>query len=263
MMGKALEIIAGRVTNPGATLTALTANTGNSFAVRALNSGRAFLEGIWTQQATAGVVRVRSAKMHDAVQGIRIRSAAGVIRSLIGPQPETPLYSTDTLTFELSGGAAEVDAAALQIFYEDLAGGDANLALWEQISPRIANVLTAEVAVTGPTTSGDWSAGNAINSTFDVLKADTKYALLGYSVDTESLAVGIQGPDTANYRLGGPGMIEPLEARDYFIRQSIGQGRPHILVFNSNNKGGTLVSVCKVGAGGTVNVSLQLAELTS
>jgi len=262
-MGKAYEIVIGRVTNPGAVITALTPGSGNSFAVRAFGSGRAYLEGLWTQAATAGVVRVRSPKMHDSTQGIRVRSVAAVIRSLIGPQPETQMYSTDTLVFELSGGAAEVDTAALQIYYEDLSGGEANLALWEQVSPRIANLVTAEVAVTGPVTSGDWSAGNALNSTFDVLKADTKYAVLGYQCDTESLAVGIQGPDTSNYRLGGPGCIEPLETRDYFIRQAIGSGRPHIPILNSNNKGGTNVSVAKVGAGGTVNVCLQLAELTS
>lgn len=261
-MGRAMEVVTGRVTNPGATLTALTANTNNSFTVRAFpSSSKAWLEGMWTQQATAGVFRIRSPKMHDATQGIRYRAPAAVIRDFLADWQASQMYPTDVLTVELSGGGAEVDAAAYQIYYEDLDGADARLASWEQVRTSIVDLLTIEVAVTGPTTSGDWSAGNALNSAFDLLKADTKYAILGYQCDTESLAVGISGPDTSNYRLGGPGCIEPLETRDLFVRQSVSSGRPHIPILNSNNRGGTLVSVAKVGAGGTVNVCLSAAEL--
>lgn len=263
-MGKALEIVTGRVTNPGATLTALTANTGNSFTVRAFDPGsKAWLEGIWAQQATAGVVRVRSAKMHDSTQGIRYRSPAATTRNFLADTSESPLYSTDVLTFEQSGGGAEVDIAALMIYYENLAGGDARLAMWEQVKPRIQNYLTVEVAVTGPATSGDWSAGNALNSFTDLLKANTDYAVLGYQTDVEVLAVGIQGPDTSNYRLGGPGCVEPLETRSWFVRQSTESGRPHIPILQSNNRGGTSVQVCRVTAAGTINVCLSMAELSA
>lgn len=262
-MGKVIEIVTGRVTNPGATLTALTANTGNSFTVRAFDSGSAaWLHALWGQQATAGVIRVRSPKMHDAVQNLRYQNGAAVIRNLLPEPAQTRLYPTDVLTFEQSGGGAEVDSAALELYYDDLPGGDQKLALWEQVQPKIVNLLTVEVAVTGPTTSGDWSAGNALNASFDLLKADTLYALLGYTVDTASLAVGISGPDTSNYRLGGPGPTEPLEMRDWFIRQAMRRGKPYIPIINSNNRGGTLVSVAKVGAGGTINVDLSLAELS-
>lgn len=263
-MGRAVEIVTGRVTNPGATITALTANTGNSFTIRAFPStSMAWLEGMWTQQATAGVYRIRSPKMHDSTQGIRYRAPAAVIRDFLADWQASRMYPTDVLTVEQSGGGAEVDAAAFQVYYEDLDGAEQRLSSWEQVKGSIVDLVTIEVAVTGPTTSGDWSAGNALNSAFDLLKADTKYAILGYQCDTESLAVGIQGPDTSNYRLGGPGCIEPLETRDLFIRQSVSSGRPHIPIINSNNRGGTLVSVAKVGAGGTVNVCLSAAELAS
>lgn len=261
-MGKAMEVITGRVTNPGATITALTPNTGNTFTVRAFPAeSMAWLEGLWAQQATAGVVRVRSAKMHDNVQGIRYRSAAAVIRDLLSDFSQTRMYPTDTLSFEQSGGGAETDAAAMMLYYENLDGADQRLVSYDQIRNSIVDLTTIEVAVTGPTTTGDWAAGNALNTTFDLLKADTKYAILGYQCDTESLAVGIVGPDVSNLRVGGPGCIEPLETRDWFVRQSYDTGRPHIPVINSNNRGGTLVTVAKVGAGGTVNVCLSVAEL--
>lgn len=262
-MGKAHEIVAGRVTNPGATLTALTANTGNSFTVKAFSSGKAYLEGMWGQAATAGVLRVRSPKMHDNVQGIRLRIPAAVIRNGMGDGTETVLYSTDVLTVEQSGGGAETDAGALSIYYEDLDGSDAKLSMWEQIAPRIVNITSCEVAVTGPTVTGDWAAGNALNSTFATLKANTNYAVLGYQSDAEVLAVGLVGPDTGNYRTGGPGCIEPLETRNWFVRQSQAHNRPHIPVINSNNAGGTNVTVARITTGGTINVGLQLAELSN
>jgi hypothetical protein len=117
------------------------------------------------------------------------------------------------------------------------------------------------VDVAGPATAGDWSAGTVINATNDNLKADTDYAILGYEVNTESLAIGISGTDTGNLRVGGPGPLNPLETRDWFISLSKAQGTPHIPVFNSNNRGNTLVFAAKNTAAGTVSVSLQLARL--
>src|SRR5690348_5198952 len=107
-MGRALEVIAGRVTNAGATITALTADTGNSFTVKNFNDpARAYLDGIWAQSATAGVIRVRSPKFHDFVQGIRYTDIAGVSRNLLPDGLEQLLYAQDVLTFEMSGGGAE------------------------------------------------------------------------------------------------------------------------------------------------------------
>lgn len=262
-MGLCNEVIIGYATNPGATITAVTMGTGNSNQVRAFNpQSRAWLENIWMQGATAGVGRVRSAKMHDAVQGLRVRNVAAIVRSLMDKDQATRMYSTDTLTIEASGGGAEVDAIALNMFYEDLDGSNARLATWEQIKPAVVDLLTVEVAVTGPTTAGDWSAGNALNSFVDLLKADTRYAVFGYICDTESLAVALSGPDTGNYRTGGPGCIEVVETRDWFVRESIHSGRAHIPVINSNNRAGTMVSVANVAAGGTINVDLLMAELS-
>ncbi len=263
-MGKAYELVAGRALNPGATITAVTANTGNSLTVRAFPpSSSAWLEGLWAQNATAGIVRVRSPKLHDAVQGIRVRSTADRVFDLLSDYSASRLYPTDTLTLEISGGGAETDVAVMAVYYDDLDGSDAKLVGWEQVRGSIASLVTAEVAVAGPTTAGDWSAGVNLNTTFDLFKADTKYAILGYTVDVECAAVGVVGPDTGNYRVGGPGCIQVLETRDWFIRQSQLSGRPHIPIINSNNKGGTQVAVCHDTAGGTFNVNLFLAELAS
>lgn len=258
----ALEVVTGRVTNPGAAFTALTANTGNTFNIRDFpDSSPALLEGVWTQQATAGQVRLRSPRFHDDVQGIRLVAGTATVRNLFGDETEQRLYPNDPLRFDMTGGAAEVDAAAMLIYYRDLGGIQARLEMWESIRPRIVDIMGQVVDVVGPATSGDWSAGTTITTPNDNLKADTDYAILGYEVSAECLAVGISGTDTGNLRVGGPGPVEAIETRDWFISMSKSHGTPHIPVFNSNNRGNTLVSVARITAAGTVNVSLQLARL--
>jgi hypothetical protein len=241
----------------------LLANTGDSFQVRSTpDSNPPFLEGLWVSNATGGLVRLRSPRMHDAVQGLRFTIPAAVTRNLLADEIETQLYSQDILTFEIGGGGAETDVGAMLIRYPDLGGSDQRLATWDQIKPMVAELTTVEVAVPGPVTAGDWSAGTAINVTFDLLKGNQDYAVLGYTVDTLCAAVAIKGSDTANLRIGGPGPLEPIETRDWFISLSRNGGVPAIPVINQANRASTLLHVAKATAAGTVNVDLVVARLT-
>lgn len=262
-MGRALEVITGRALNPGAALTAVTANTGDTTVVKSYSEGsRARLFGIWGEGATAGVVRLRSTKFHDPVQGIRFRTLANVVRAYLTGLVQQRLWANDPLTLEISGGGAETDVAAMLIYYDDLPGSDAQLAHWSQVAPRIVNLETQEIAVVGPVTAGDWSAGLAINTTFDLMKANTYYALLGYVVDVNCTAVAVRGPETGNVRLGGPGTTEPLETREFFVRLNQITGEPTIPILNSANKGATQVFVADNVAAANLNVGLILAELS-
>lgn len=261
-MGKAIEVVTGRILNPGATITALTANTGNSFTVRDFpGTSKTVLKGLWGHSATAGVLRVHSARMHDDIQGVRYRVPANVVRNFLADEAEQPLYPNDPIRFEQSGGGAETDSAAMLIYYEDLPGIEARLSMWEDIRPRIVNLLTVEVPVAGPATAGDWSAGTAITALTDLLKADTNYAILGYVTDTLCNAVGWSSSDTGNLKVGGPGPLEPVETRDWFISLARNTGRPCIPVFNSNNRGSSLAFVAINTAAGTINVGFSLAQL--
>lgn len=261
-MGTMIEVITGRVANPAA-LTALGANTGDVFSIRALDaSTQPYLLNVWAQQATAGIVRVRSPRMHDSTQGLRLVSNAASPLALLPLEFATAVYPTDVLTFEQQGGGAETDAAAMLMLYDNTSGTVARLGMWDQIKPMITELTTVQVDVAGPVATGDWSAGTTITNFQDLLKANTYYAVLGYTLDVASLAVAIKGPDTGNYRVGGPGVLNPIETRDWFVELSKAQGKPCIPVFNSANKGATQASVAKVGAGGTVNVTFILAELS-
>lgn len=261
-MGAIIEVVTGRVTNPAA-LTALIANTGDTFNVRAFGGGAtALLENVWSQQATAGIVRVRSPKLHDPTQGIRLVANAALPQALLPLGSEQPLTITDSLTFEVQGGGAEVDAAAMLLYYGGTTTEGAKLAMWDQIKPLIRNILTVQVDVAGPAASGDWSAGTNLTNFSDLLHANAWYAVLGYTLDTASLAVAIRGQDTGNYRIGGPGVLNSIETRDWFVRLSNAHKTPHIPVINSQNDAATQLFVARVGAGGTINVSLVLAELS-
>lgn len=262
-MGAALEVITGRATNPGAGPVALTPGSGDTFAVRNFDSSAyAYLEDIWGQSASAGFVRVRSPRLHDNVQGIRVRQIAANTRSLLGDESRQNLYAQDNLIIEAGGGAAETDMYAFLLQYSDIPGLDAQLATWDQVSARLVNLLTIEVATATSATAGDWPAGTAINATNDLLKANTFYAILGYIQDVATCVTALRGPDTGNVRIGGPGTTEALETRSQFVDNSQRLGIPGIPIINSANKQATLVYTAGPAVSANVNVDLIACELS-
>lgn len=261
-MGRAIEVLSGRATNPAATPTALTLSTGDSLTVRNANPGSKIqLQNVWASAATAGLVRVRSPRLHDNVQGIRLGTVAATTRGLLADEVEQALYAQDQLIVEITGGGAEVDAASILIEYDDLPGADARLETYESIAARIRNILTVETSHTTGATAGDYSGGVALNSSFDLLKANTDYALLGYECSVEILTVGWRGPDTGNVRIGGPGTREGIETRDWFIGLAHGMQAPAIPIINSANKAGTQVDLVATQTATAVLVRSILAEL--
>lgn len=257
-----MEVLGGRVTNPGATLTAWTVNTGNSLTVRSFDfASGAFLLNAWGQWGTDGRLRIRSPRMHDNVQGIRLVGDTGDVRALLPPYMRQRLYPQDTLIVEQSGSAAAVDVGALVVYYQDLPGVSARLATWDEIAPRIANYLTVEQNLTTGATAGDWGGEQAITADFDVLKANVDYAILGCEVDAAATTVGIRGPATGNLRVGIPAALDQVETRDFFVRLSMATGLPAIPVFNAADRAGTLVDISAVATAAARNVGLILAEL--
>jgi hypothetical protein len=113
-------------------------------------------------------------------------------------------------------------------------------------------------------TAGGWSGEEAINVEFDNFKANTDYALMGYLVSAECLAVRWRGSDTGNLGVGGPGTIDQrdLTAR-WFCTLSDEFGLPLIPVFNSANKSSILVDCAQDENGADVVVTSLFAELAS
>lgn len=272
-MPKGLEVVAGQVSAPGAILTALTMNAGNSSTVRMapLNANVALL-AFWGRNNLAGIGRIRSPRLHDNVQGIRFRVPATDPTYLQAMGPWQRLIPQDTLTLELSGSstAGQLEQMAMLIYYTDLPGVAARLIGTDELYKRAMNYWTTEVAIT-PGVAGGYSGQVAINSTFDNYKANTDYALMGYEVDAQCTVVRFTSPDFGQLGLGGPGMMSNVAGgfggrhvtSEWFIRLTRYFGIPLIPVFNSANKFGTLCDVMQNQAGTAVNVTMNLMELAA
>lgn len=261
-MPRAYEVIAGRVTNPGATITALTANTGDSFVVKSFpDNSTAEIVQAWVQQGTVGVLRVTSPRLHDAVSGIRLRNPTTAPRPLMPYAAVSPVKAQDALTVALSGSAAATDHAALIVYYDDLDGMSPQLSTWEEIAPRIVNIYGSDQNVTTGATAGDWASLQAVNADQDQFKRATDYALLGYLTDTQVGTIAVQGPDTGNLRVGGPGSTEALITANWFVDNAKALQRPFIPVISGANIGATNLWAVHTTASVAINVTLILAEL--
>src|SRR5258708_9233854 len=265
-MGRALEVIAGFATTPGATLTALTMSTGQSAVVRGTDiTAKTWLMSGWAFNATAGEFRVRSPRLHDFFSGIRNRVTAAfsmpVIQTPVNYSYAQRLYAQDALTLELAGGGAELDTAALLIGYQDLGGVAGRFIDVPMLTKIGLNLVTVEVTVTAVTT-GNFGGAVAVNSSIDNLIANTDYAVLGGMTDTRGCAVGVTGVDFGNLRVGFPAepSIRNL-TQNWFIQLADAFQGAWIPVFNSANKTQTTVDVQTNGAGGTYIINLMLAQL--
>lgn len=263
-MGLAMELISGQATAPSSTLTGLTMAAGNSLTVRFANpTSDVRLIQMWANNNAAGIFRVRSPKLHDNVQGIRYRIQATDPIPVLAWGSWQKLTPQDTLIAEISGSAVggQIETGHLLAWYADLPGSNARLANWSDIVNRVVNILTVEVAIT-PGVLGGYSGQVAINATFDLLQANTDYALLGGVVDTRCGAVRVQGPDFANFGVGFPGITADRSiTADWFKWLNLSLGVPCIPVFNSANKSGTLIDIVQNQAGSAVNVDLVVAQL--
>ena len=265
-MGRAIEVVAGFATNPGAVLTTLTPSTNTSFTVRGTDTSKnVWLASAFAFNGTAGELVIKSPRMHDNVQGIRNRVTAAFVAPLFNtpnnPMAKQRMFAQDNVTVQISGGGAELDCGALLFVYEDLAGVSGRFIDPPTLAKQIVNLVTVEVTVTAVAT-GNFGGAVAINSTFDTLIANTDYAILGGLTDTRGTAVRITGVDLGNLGVGFP--AEPTirdVTNNWFVGLSTNLGLPCIPVINSANKAATTVDVETNGAGGTYIINLTLAQL--
>ena len=264
-MPAAMELLTGFVTAPSTTQTALTMATGNTLTVRNCPFEKMVkLLTFWADNQGAGIFRVRSPKMHDNVQGIRSRITVANTAPRMPRGPAQRLYAQDTLTADLSGSATagDIETAAMLLWYEDLPGAAARLITPADVLARGVQDVTVENALaTG--TAGGYSGEAALNATFDLLKANTDYALVGYNVDAECACVRWRGTDSGNLGIGGPGAVALHElTAAWFWDLAMKLNLPLIPVFNSANKAGILVDAAQDENGTDVNVNSFFVELS-
>jgi hypothetical protein len=262
-MPRTLRTVPGFFTAAGAGTNAATVSPGavGTFAIDAFSSGNAYIEQVWASGATTDFVRIRSPRMHDANQGLRVRTGTVQNANLLPWGAEIQVYSSDVPTVEIDATGAGSGVVVLTYGYDDLSTGAPKLSMWSEIQSRIVDVMDTEVSVTSGAI-GAYGVAAAINSSFDNFKADYSYALLGYTVSAAVACVSLNGPDTGNFDIGFPGDSDARETRDYFIRLSTQSGRASIPVIQANNRGGTVLKSVDATAAKAAVVSLTLARLS-
>lgn len=265
-MGLALDTVSGTATAPGSTLTAWTMAAGDSAQIRNGTPGkRITLLESWAKNQAAGVLRIRSPKMHDNVQGLRATVTASEVAPLQALGCGTAMYPVDTLTIEQSGSstAGQIETGSLLVYYEDLPGVASRLIDVPTLQKRLIDLMDLECDITAGT-GGGYSGSQAINATFDNLQAGYDYAILGGLVDTRCGSACVRGPDTGNLRVAFPGeptMRDVTERWFYLLAQQFNMAL--IPTFAANNKGNTQVDVTQDQAGAAVKVTLLLARLST
>lgn len=262
-MGLAVDTVAFYKDAAGATGGAAAAVTGDSLTVRNFaGTATAKLIGLFRETGTAGFVQLTSPRLANSTTGIKVYTDESPAVEMYPAVAQQPLYSGDVLTAKVAGkGLTGVTLAGLQVYYSTLTGAAARLHMWGDISGVIANVFTQSVAVAEGAASS-WHTRLA-NHTADLMKADTTYALLGYTTSLAVCMVALRAQETSTLRVAGPGTTITSDTSDYFVARSTKLGLPFIPVVNANNRGNIQVSVIANAATVAAKVSLIWAELSA
>lgn len=258
----AMQVLNGFAVNPGATITALTPCTGDSYTVRNTPQGSDIeILDAWAFTTSNLLFRYRSPLLHDAVQNARLKPTASQATPLLSGYATQKLQPQDNLTVEITGGSSETDIGSLLVYYDNLPGTNARLHSWEEVKPLVTELTTIEVDVTSNATAGQYSAAVAANATFDTLKRNIDYAILGYECPINGCSLGITGVDTGNLRVGGPLTTLSFLTRGWFVDLSAKTGKPCIPVINSANIAGVNIDVVAAAASTSFPIGLVLAQL--
>ena len=259
----AMQVLNGFATNPGTTITALTPCTGDSYTVRNVAQGTDVeLLDAWAFTTTNLLFRYRSPLLHDAVQNARLKPTASQATPLLSGFATQKLQPQDNLIVEITGGTSETDIGSLLVYYDNLPGTNARLHSWAEVQPLVQEITTIEVDVTSNGTAGQYSAAVAANATFDTLKRNIDYAVLGYECPINGCSFGLTGVDTGNLRVGGPLTTLSFLTRGWFVDLSAKTGKPCIPVINSANIAGVNIDVVAAATSTSFPIGIVLAQLT-
>lgn len=265
-MGKAMEILTGYVTGAAGTdMDALTMLAGNSLTIRNAKEGsKVYLIAVWAlNQANDTWLRIRSPRLHDNVEGMTFAVESANPRPLLPIGLMQELVPQDTLVVEMmdAGAASDLDYACLLIWYDDLPGVDARFISVEEFKARAKHIVGVRNTLTLDT-DGTYDAEEAINAEYDLLKANTDYALIGCRVRDAVPCIRYRGTDTGNLGIGVPGSVgNEWYANRWFLLLAEMTGLPCIPVINSANRANLLIDAPATENDVTEEVSTILVEL--
>lgn len=266
---------AAKVATTGGTFAdTLTALTGDSLSVASYQSGGARVIEAWgidSDSAAEGEwIYTRPDSTHDQQNGFRFQIPALALGgvgtnaafNILPGDLEIPVFLNDAATIKVSTTAADDVVISWLTEYDDLPGvGVAQFAGWEQVQAlRKSNLGLNNLPVAG--TVGVYGADRAINADDTRLHANTYYAILGCTVQTQVTTIALRGPAWGGQRIGLPSGALYLNSNMWFVDQTQKRGKPLIPYFHSADASNVLINVVDGEASTSPKVDWNLIELT-
>jgi hypothetical protein len=262
-MPPALDTVTATGTAITATISAATIASGDSFTIKnAPLTSNVWLLQAWIDSQVAGVLRIRSPKLHDNVDAIRTRHQIGVLKPLLPFGAPVKLYPQDTEIVEFSGSAVagDIESIVQLIYYEDLPGQQARLQTWDQVREDQDHPRRAP----GDHPRLDGRLQRRARHQRRRRPPAGEHRLRRARHDHRH---GGRGDLPARPRHRQPARVGarrtgPLGGRAWWFRLlSMHYNLPLIPIINSANKGATLIDCVNDENGGTANVTIWLAQL--
>ncbi len=261
-------------TTGGTFADTLVANTGDSLAVASyLDGGARIIEawGIDSDHVAEGEwIYTRPDSTHDQQNGFRFElpavalggAATNAAFNILPGDLEIPVFLNDAATLKFTSTAADDIIVSWMTEYDNLPGvGQAQFATWEQIkSLRKSNVGFNNLPVASGT-PGAYGADRAINADDTRYHANTYYAILGCTVQTQVTTITLRGPAWGGQRIGLPAGSLFLNSNMYFVDQTLKRKKPLIPFFHSADVGNVLVNVADGEASTSPAVDWNMVEL--
>jgi len=255
----------------GGAFEAIAAVSGESLSIRWLGEGTSvsLLEAWGGNNAHKCDFSIRSPLLHDNTRGIRfahmfnptLSGADGNPQLYLPPYWRQPYEPTDTLVVEVNGTASDDVTFSQCLLYDTPANIGGRFMGAAEVEARLRNLVGIRISPAAAASTSTYGNDEAINSDDDRLKANTDYALLGFTTDLPFTTLGLFGPDTGNFTIPMPGHWDEKITSGWFYDMARRWNTPLIPIINSNNKGVTFTKLADAGGGTAPLISLLFAEL--
>jgi len=264
---KSIELVSYSATAAAVVGTAAAALAGDSLTIKNANKGKKCDILAWwsTNNTNVGFHQLTFPSAHDTTRNARVGTFAGpqgVNPSLLSFGRSVPIVPQELLSLVIGANAVagDVENGTMLIRYEDMPGQSQRLLTPAQLESQALLYPTIEQAIVSAAGPG-YSGTALITATTDLLRANTDYAVLGFTCRTPVHLIGITGPDTSNLRVGCPGVQRPELTSQWFVALSRLHGEGLIPVINSGNRNSTSFFVATDENAGTFTITAHLAML--
>lgn len=224
---------------------------GQSFRVR--TSSKAEIVALTGHRITQGTVTITSPLLHDNVLAIQDSYDDTSQRTRLFT-PGQPLRSQDDLRVTMTGSsiAGNYEQNVMYLKYQDVPGIDGQFLSLSELMSQGVEYLTQRVQVS-LVAGSSWSTDIPIDTDEDQMKANSRYAVLGWSVrDSRRFVLRMISPDWGNLGVATPhNYVSGNYIGSTFLK--LAEMYKSIPVFNSANK-----SLCTVSAFSQEDVTVQV-----